>query len=320
MKKYLFMFFLFISIFRILSNEMPTKPNVIILPFSTKGDIDDNFLNLLYEHFVTAVSISSQYNIIEKEKIDETLLELNIQKIDYSNNKSIINIGEYLKADAIIIIDFSYVADLYAISICCIDVKKKVISFKTKSYANNKTNLIISINRIVNQISLNEYDQKFIEKFYLSSWKFEPDNYYKNLSKYTNYMRGGISMIVTASIFISVALTFIPLWIYGLKGEPVLHYSDSGEIYESSPLYPSYLLPFFDCLWIPIASTLIVGIILLALSFIPLFFAYMLKRIYRKTTAGNLSILNKVSLRGFTEKNNINVTNSKVEFSISMDL
>ena len=311
------MFFLFISIFRILSNEMPTKPNVIILPFSTKGDIDDNFLNLLYEHFVTAVSISSQYNIIEKEKIDETLLELNIQKIDYSNNKSIIDIGEHLKADAIIMIDFSYISDRYAISIRCIDVKKRVISFRTKSYANNKTNLIISINKIVNQISLNEYDQKFIEKFYLSLWKFEPDNYYKNLSKYTNYMRGGISMVITASIIISTGVTLIPFWIYGLKGVPVYD-GDTGEkIFDGVPHYL-----FFWYLGIPVAFTLIVGTILSALSLIPLFFAYMLKRIYRKTTGGNLSILDKVNIKaGFiTEKNSMNVTNSKIEFSISMNL
>jgi len=321
-KRNVFIFITILSIFYplLLSASDTSKGGKIrlaILPFSSKGGVDNAAIEVMFENFTIAMVGAGVYSIVERGQLDKALSELKFQRGDVFDDSSAAQLGKMAGAQVVILGSVNYALDTYYLSVRGIDVTTGVIVLGKQEQTKNKNELVWIAEKLAKFISFN-YDNKpnssdikknfisyedgnytrkdliFIKKCYENKWLISPSDYEANRSKFRIFIGTGIGLSISGGVGLVSGIIMLGTALGLRAGWWIFFYLPMGFV--------GSLLP---------------------LSAIPFYFADRVKSIYRKATGEKLSFWDRTNfdLRIVTTKESLtNEYNRKISFDLSISL
>jgi len=158
-KRNVFVFIIFVISFftcaemKIEANNGETKTRIAILPFSCRGNINKDLLELLSENFGIKLIEIGEYTIVERSELNKALNELKFQKGDAFDDKSAVEIGKLAGAQMVIIGTVTLLDSDYFISVKGIDLKTGIVVFAKGLDTNNRRDLVRMVEQLAVSIS-----------------------------------------------------------------------------------------------------------------------------------------------------------------------
>ena len=242
--------------FNVVANEtVPQGKKVAVLPFAVKGNLDALYAEVAQDNFVTELAKSKMYQIVVRSQVDKAMKDLKIQSGNDVDESTAMEIGKVAGAEITVIGGITALNSQIVVNIRGINVNSGTTEFAEKGIVNSQGELLVAIEGIskkfaglqdyaaqdynndqnyVNQtpaidfsvnrnVTLREWEQDFIEKYFLGRWKIDPRDTPKVHKKYKKYLGAGVALCV---VFGTLALPGLIMGIAGLS---------TGTYYKLNP-------------------------------------------------------------------------------------
>ena len=315
--------------FNVVANEtVPQGKKVAVLPFAVKGNLDALYAEVAQDNFVTELAKSKMYQIVVRSQVDKAMKDLKIQSGNDVDESTAMEIGKVAGAEITVIGGITALNSQIVVNIRGINVNSGTTEFAEKGIVNSQGELLVAIEGIskkfaglqdyaaqdynndqnyVNQtpaidfsvnrnVTLREWEEYFIEKYFLGKWGIDPRDTPKVHKKYKKVLGGGIALSVVGGITAAAGVIMmgvgfsVALKILNNPPEtPSLSDYDSSEWDD----YDRAVNRWETKVWGNYAvggvgsGLFIVGCILATSALGPYLQAYRIKRIHRKVTGKN---------------------------------
>lgn len=247
--------------FNVVANETVVQgKKVAVLPFAVKGNLDALYAEVAQDNFVTELAKSKMYQIVVPSQVDKAMKDLNIQGGNDIDESAAMEIGKITGAEIIVIGGITALNSQFVVNIRGINVNSGTTEFADKRIVNSQGELLVAIEGIskkfagsqdyaaqdynndqnyVNQtpaidfsvnrnVTLREWEQDFIEKYFLGRWGIDPRDTPKVHKKYKKYLGAGVALCVVFG-----TLSF-PGLIMGIAGLSTAIYYEANKPKEYS--------------------------------------------------------------------------------------
>jgi hypothetical protein len=180
-------YFLYISIISSIFSQDQKFP-VAILDFEGQ-DVKSKVLNACFQRFETSLIESGRFTVIEKNDRDEVLEEQKVQSSGICDTDCIVDVGQMLGADYLVMGEIISLSGLYQINIKVISVESGSVTEKvTEEVEGNEIDLLNAMDRasdkiirklsiqrpIYSQIAINKNPKTIIQKYGIINIVSEP--------------------------------------------------------------------------------------------------------------------------------------------------
>ena len=138
------------------------KINVAVLKFDAKG-LTPVELDVLVSRFRVALNATDKFNVLEREKIKEILMEQNLQQSELAeSSEGNVKLGKILGVQEIITGDIGKIEDTYTINIRRINVEtSKIVQTASADYKGKVSGLLKVMEELAYKIAENP-DEKYV--------------------------------------------------------------------------------------------------------------------------------------------------------------
>ena len=307
------------------------KIKIAILPFSSRGSVDNVTLDIMLENLTIAMVDTGVYSVVMKSQLDKVLSDLKFKNGDLFDEFLATDLGKMVGAQIVVFGSVNNASGTYYVSVRGINVDNGTITFLKREEGTNKDDLFRIVNKMARAISsdsnkksdssdpkssstssssnrkFNAGDRDFIEKYYNDRWDISTNDRYENRRKLYLFIAGGSVLAGIGGSFFLAGISVLANWCYA---GAMLDRYESGDT--------SYAIGVGAGL-----PTMLTGIAMASLCSIPFWFASRVQEIYRKDTGKRLSLLErtKFDARIVSTRNSLtNEYNRKISFDLSISL
>jgi hypothetical protein len=136
------------------------KTRIAILPFSGRGNIDSELLEILSENFAVSVIEIGEYTVVERNLLSKALDELKMQRSSIFDDNLAAEVGKLVGAEVIVVgsvsvlgIIWGLFGNSYHASVRGIEVETGIIRFASKTNTNDERKIVEIVDQLAENIS-----------------------------------------------------------------------------------------------------------------------------------------------------------------------